>query len=353
MTMTTDPPSLPGPSRPARVLVTGAGGPAAVSFMRAVASSFGAGVELWAYDVDPCAVGLYLVPAGRRGLLPMGDAPEFADVLVEVCDSARIDVVVPTVDTEMLPVCHRRDELASRGTTVLAPSVATLETCLDKWTLAQVCAGRPWLPRTELLVDGFDASSWSWPTIVKPRHGSGSRGIVLVHGPDELDALPHDGSLLVQEELPGVEHSIDVLAYADGSVAAAVPRCRLKVDSGIAVAGRTEHDPVLEALAREVATAIGLSSVANVQVKADASGCPKLLEVNPRFPGSMPLTVASGVDMPTIALSEALGLPVPAEVGFRDLATVRFWEDVFVPVEEGHPVPLTAGALAEEQGPRP
>ena len=46
--------------------------------------------------------------------------------------------------------------------------------------------------------------------------------------------------------------------------------------------------------AREVARLIGLTTVANVQVKIDVAGEPALLEVNARFPGTMPLTIAAG-----------------------------------------------------------
>lgn len=71
-----------------------------------------------------------------------------------------------------------------------------------------------------------------------------------------------------------------------------------------------------------------------MQVKQDASGAPSLLEVNPRFPGSMPLTVASGVNMPRLALDDALGRVVPASVAFRPLAMVRSWHETFLDVHE-------------------
>jgi carbamoyl-phosphate synthase large subunit len=319
-----------GDGRPRRVLVTGAGGPAAVAFMRAVR---GPDVELWAVDVDPYAVGLYLVAAGRRLLVPNGDDPGFVDAVAGLCRRAAVDVLVPTVDTELLPLCRRRDELAAAGTTVLAPSVATLECCLDKWRLVQACAGLGITPRTAVLDGGFDPAGWAFPVIAKPRQGSGGRGVRLIDSADQLRTVPDDGSYLVQENLPGVEHSLDVLAYADGRVAAVVPRSRLKVDSGIAVAGCVDADERLVAIGRRVAEAIELTSVANVQVKADVDGRPRLLEVNPRFPGSMPLTVASGVDMPRLALADAIGSPVPSPVPFRPVAMVRHWEDVVVDVD--------------------
>jgi carbamoyl-phosphate synthase large subunit len=186
------------------------------------------------------------------------------------------------------------------------------------------------VPATAVVDAAFDPAGVPLPAIVKPRSGSGSRGIRLVEHAAELDALERDGTLLVQEHLPGPEHSLDVLARADGEVVAVVPRERLKIDSGIAVTGRTLHDDRLDTFAREVARLIGLTSVANVQVKADAAGAPALLEVNPRFPGTMPLTIASGVDMPRLAVGEALGTPVPdGPLPFEDIAMVRFFQERF------------------------
>ena len=121
-----------------------------------------------------------------------------------------------------------------------------------------------------------------------------------------------------------------MIARADGHVAGVVPRARLKVDSGIAVTGRTLHDAGLERFAREVAGLIGLTTVANVQVKGDTAGEPALLEVNARFPGTMPLTIAAGIDMPQLAIGEALGTPIPdGPLAFEDIAMVRYFEERF------------------------
>lgn len=43
----------------------------------------------------------------------------------------------------------------------------------------------------------------------------------------------------------------------------------------------------------------------------------------------MPLTVASGVNMPALALADAVGLVVPRGVPFRPLAMVRTWTETF------------------------
>jgi carbamoyl-phosphate synthase large subunit len=327
---------------PARVLVTGAGGPSGVSILLAMAAE---PVTMLAADVDPYAAGLYLVPSRRRAIVPRGDDPGFADALLDLCTREAVDLVVPTVDTELLPLARARSRYAEAGVGLVLASAQTLEVCLDKWLLAERCREVVRVPATAVVDAAFVAAAWALPVIVKPRSGSGSRGIRLVERHEELEALERDGTLLVQEHLPGVEHSLDVLARADGHVAAVVPRARLKIDSGIAVTGRTLHDDRLDAFAREVARLIGLTTVANVQVKEDTTGAPALLEVNPRFPGTMPLTIASGVDMPRLAIGEALGTPIPdGPLPFADLAMVRFFQERFFSFDDIAALQLDAAA---------
>src|SRR5215211_4083311 len=219
----------PDPMRTHRVLVTGMGGPAGIAFLHAAGRP---DLEFVAVDMDACAAGLYLVPAGRRALVPPGDADDFVDALLHLCIAADVNVLVPTVDAELLPIARRRREFHDAGIALLMASEVTLGICLDKWQLAQTCAGRVDLPDTALLDRYFEPDAWTWPAIAKPRRGSGSRGVITVRDAEAARLLPSDGTLIVQELLPGLEYSLDVLAYPDGHVAAVVPRSRLRVDSG-------------------------------------------------------------------------------------------------------------------------
>jgi carbamoyl-phosphate synthase large subunit len=320
------------PTSGPRVLVTGVGGPSGVCILRALADR---PVTLLAGDIDPYAAGLYLVESDRRVILPRGDDQRFADILLARCEQDSVDVLVPTVDSELIPLAARRAQFEQAGVQLVLAPLETLEVCLDKWALHARCHGQVRVPDTVLVDDTFDPASAPLPAIVKPRVGSGSRGIHRVDRVEELERLERDGSLLVQELLPGAEYSLDVLATGDGRVIAVVPRERLKVDSGIAVTGRTCHDERLETIGREVAELIGLTGVANVQVKGDVHGEPALLEVNPRFPGTMALTVASGPDMPWLCVANALGQEMPQEMlPFTDIAMVRFFQERFLPFEE-------------------
>jgi carbamoyl-phosphate synthase large subunit len=318
-------------TRPVRVLVTGAGGPAAVSVLKSLRAD--PSVTLIAADMDPWAAGLYLVPAAERVLIPAGLAPGFADALLARCVAMRADIVIPTVDSELRPLAAARARYAAAGAELLLAPDRALELTLDKLALARSCADVVRVPRTETLAVA-DSASWMYPVIVKPRTGSGSRDISLVSSAAELDAMGKSEDLIVQEYLPGQEYSIDVIADGSGHVIAAVPRVREKVDSGVSVAGRTIRDHELVAFGTAVARRTGLTYIANVQCRRDREDRPALLEVNPRAPGALPLTVASGVDMPRIALDALRGRKVPAHVEFREIAMVRFLEERFIELGE-------------------
>jgi carbamoyl-phosphate synthase large subunit len=313
-----------------RVLVTGVGGPAGVAVLRSLLKR--GDVEAFAGDMDGWASGLYLVSAERRRILQPGLSPDFVDGIRQLCIDDAIDVVVSTVDVELPPLAARRDDLG--GAVLAAPSVATLDVTLDKWELALRCTPLLRVPVTRLLnADGIGLR-WNFPVIVKPRRGAGSRGVRLVPDRATLTAMEPDEALIIQEHLPGDEFSVDVLADSDGNVVAAVPRTRTRVDSGVSIAGQTVHDEGLEQTAAAVARAIGLRGVANVQLRRDTEGVPALLEVNPRFPGALPLTIAAGVDMPSLVLDLALGRDIPKTIDFVELANVRYLEDIFVPPAE-------------------
>lgn len=313
-----------------RVLVTGAGGPAGVAVIRSLLQR--ADLTVFAADMDGWASGLYLVPASQRRLVPPGASEEFVPVLRQLVAEDHLDLVISTVDVELLSVAGRRDELAPA--VLAAPSAETLRVALDKLALAELCEPTGRAPRTVLA--GLDALAvdWEFPAFAKPRTGAGSRGIRIVHDRAALEQLPLDEGLIVQDLLPGEEYSVDVLADAKGNIVAAVPRVRARVDSGVAIAGRTVRDPELEETAAQVARAIGLVGVANVQLRRGRDGRAMLLEVNPRFPGALPLTIEAGVDIPSLVADLFLGRDLPERIEFREIATVRFLEDVFIGVDE-------------------
>lgn len=314
-----------------RILLTGAGGPSAISVWKSLSAEH----ELHMADMDPCAAGLYLVAADRRLLVPRGDDPGFVPAVLEACKARGIDVLLPTVDSELLPLALARGDVERLGIALPICPLACLRDCRDKHALLSRLEGMAPVPDSEPLTQDVAGRTNRFPRFVKPRLGAGSRGAAKVTRREDLDALPKDGSYLLQEYLPGEEYSVDVYVRGDGHVIAAVPRERMKTDSGVAVTARTvKAADVIEAAVR-VARAIGVRYVANVQFKRAADGVFKLLEVNPRFPGTLPLTIAAGVDMPKLLVDEIAGKKLPdGLMPFDEIMVVRYWTEHYLDPED-------------------
>lgn len=312
-----------------KVLITGAGGPAAIAFFKSVTEM--PGVEPFMGDMNPFSTGLYLVDEAHRVVLPAGADESFSDFVLDFCRNRSITVVVPTVDCELAPLARREADFDRAGIALMASPLPALEACNDKLTLMERLEGKVALAAYRAYEGPASIHPGEYPVIVKARNGSGGTGVHVARRPEDLSLVPTDGSYMVQEYLPGTEYSVDVYIDRDRRVLASVIRERIRVDSGVAIIARTIHDPAMSELAREIALEIGIRHVANVQFKRDADGQPRLLEINPRFPGTMPLTVAAGADMPKMCLREAAGETLDEVAGYRAIAMVRHWEETFLP----------------------
>ena len=314
-----------------RILITGAGGAAAISVWK----SLGAAHELHMADMDPLAAGLYLVPEAQRMIIPRGDDPRLVDVLHDACRARGIEMLLPTVDSELFPVAMARERFEAMGVTLPISPAECLRLCRDKQLLLERVKGEVPVPAFEPLTQEAADRVDSFPRFVKPRLGAGSRGVAKIVRREDLETQPKDGSVILQEYLPGEEYSIDVYVRRDGVVVGAVPRERMKVDSGIAVASRTVNVPEVIQSAIRTAELIGIRGIANVQFKRAADGVFKLLEVNPRFPGTLPLTTAAGIDMPKLMVDEAMGRPLPDKLmSFKELMVVRYWTERYFDPQE-------------------
>lgn len=238
-------PSPQEASTPPRVLVAGAGGRSGVGAIKALDSER---LDLFSADVDPHAPGLNLVEEDRRLPVVKGSGDSYTELLFELCERHRIDVLVPALDCELLLLASARFFFAEIGTRIILPSEKTLRVCLDRRALRRCC-----------------------------------RGVVRVS----------DSALA--DDLPGAEYSLATLVCSDGKVIAVVPWAQ--GDSGATATGRTVHDEGLEKIGRQIAVRIGLTSLANIHLKEASDGEPVLLEVSPSISGTTPPAPASGVSM--------------------------------------------------------
>ena len=153
----------------------------------------------------------------------------------------------------------------------------------------------------------------------------------VVEDPAGLDyVLGQVPDPLVQARVTGREFTVDVLADAHSRVLAAVPRWRVETKAGISTKGITFQDAAVVAVVGRVVGALRLTGPANVQGFA-SHGSPVVIEVNPRFSGGLPLSLAAGADLVGQYLNGVLGHPIdPERLRFRpDASMFRYHSEVF------------------------
>jgi biotin carboxylase len=262
-----------------------------------------AGDHVLALDANPDAVGLRL--AGRAAVVPRADEPGYAEALLAAIDEHRPAALVCTVAEEYAALAPLTDRLAELGTKTWLPEHADL--CLDKVAFA-AALGAAGVPHPATVRTAYEAQLIAGPWVVKPARGRGSRDVVFVDDPRDLDhAFATVPDAIAQTRLPGLEFTADALVARDGTLLTCVPRWRDETRGGISVRGTTFDSAAVTAVVAATLHAVGHTGPANVQGfvadpealsgNPDAPVAVAVVEVNPRFSGGLPLTLAAGADV--------------------------------------------------------
>jgi predicted ATP-grasp superfamily ATP-dependent carboligase len=206
----------------------------------------------------------------------------------------------------------------SAYTYLLIPDLKKIEFVRDKGNLIRFAEahGIP-TPKTFYVLPTSSSSSTSpIPAVIKPRISSGSFGIVYVKkGGDLVSSYQNIHKRypfpLIQEWIPdgGGTFGLSALFDEASDVKAAFVHKKLRmypIQGGPStLAEGVEHPQIME-LGLSLLKSLNWVGVGMVEFKVDPrDGIPKLMEVNPRFWGSLQLAVVSGVDFPFLILKMA------------------------------------------------
>src|SRR5687767_7583600 len=122
--------------------------------------------------------------------------------LLNLAERERIDIVVPTIDTELATLSAERHSFAEAGVRVFVSSPQTVQICADKimtnsWLAAH---GFPTVGQATPETVLSRPPEWEYPLIVKPRCGSGAERVRRVRCAEELAVLSRlEPDLIVEE----------------------------------------------------------------------------------------------------------------------------------------------------------
>jgi carbamoyl-phosphate synthase large subunit len=269
--------------------------------------------------------------ADRAHLVPLSSDPCYVDHVAAICEREGIGLLVPTIDDELPLFSQAVDRFAEIGVSVAVSDAFVTSLCNDKYATSAylrergISAAESWLPDTLPAEPAF-------PLFVKPRFGRGSVGAFAAENRRQLEFfVEYVQEPVVQEFLRGAEYTIDVFCDFEGRPLSVVPRERAVIRAGVIDRGRTSRDPALVELALQCAEALPFRGACNIQCRM-SGGRPAVFEINPRFSGGIPLTIAAGADFPRMLVELALGRPVAPRIGAftADLWMTNYESSLFV-----------------------
>lgn len=317
-----------------KVLVTDAQHRAALAIIRSLGRKkfkITAGSEL------KSAMGLYSKYCTEKVVYPnpKRDPLSFLKELLKLVKTKDFDCILPSHTYTMLLLCKYRD-IFSRYTEIPPPSYDIFYNAYDKARLLKIAIKNGInCPETYFFndLDEILSAISRYPVVVKPskRHGV---GIAICKTKSELkekysEMVSRYGDCIVQEYIPnGGEWGVYTLFdYNSKPVALTVQKRRRTLHhyGGASTFRETIRNERLVKIAFDLLKKLKWSGVAMVEFRIDArDGIPKLMEINPRFWGSLQLSISSGVDFPHLLYRLTTDKKIVPNLYFREGVQCRW-----------------------------
>lgn len=292
--------------------------------------SLGLKGKVLAADISKTAPAIY--HADNHRIIPKISSDEFIEAIITVCKEEKIDLIVPTIDTELEKLSNNKELIeVNTNAKVLVSREEVIKICRDKYSTQKFFESNGFeMPR---LIDKKDIENknYKFPLFIKPLNGSSSINTFKVNNLKELEFfLEYVPEPIVQEFIEGDEFTIDVFTDFNSNPITIVPRQRLATRGGEVAKGVTKKDREIIAEIKRIIEVLKPIGHITVQCMKTKNGI-KFIEINPRFGGGAPISIKAGANSPMnlykLLLEEKLNYNEDYE---ENLLALRHDEAVFL-----------------------
>jgi predicted ATP-grasp superfamily ATP-dependent carboligase len=303
-----------------KILITDAYRGSALSIIRSLGRK---GYTVYAADSEKKSVGFYSRYVSKQIVYPSPElyANRFQQFMLETVKREGIDLIIPVTDLTIYPLLKMRKEFEAVSRLAI-PDDEQLAIVSDKYRT--MCLAQEWdvpVPKTILVNTAREAlehaKELQWPIVLKPQiskllnsdHRIKSLHVTYANSESELKCAMQElegvCSVLLQSFYAGSGVGIELLAHEGTLLAVFEHKRRREIPvSGGASSYRESValEPELVDYASRMIKALSWTGLAMVEFKSGIHGA-KLMEINGRVWGSLPLAVKSGVDFPALLAS--------------------------------------------------
>jgi predicted ATP-grasp superfamily ATP-dependent carboligase len=259
----------------------------------------------------------YIFPSPRE------NPDKYSEMLIELIKEEHFKCIIP-LEEPTIDILYKAKETIELYTKITLPSKESYIIANDKWETIQLARNLEIpLPDSYLTDDKEDINkiiqNLKFPLVLKPRHSSGSRGLRKVNNTDEFNKYHHlikakYGIPIIQECLPVEGQGLGVACLVEnGNTKKSFSYKRLReypVNGGPGTLNESTDDPVIKDYAAKIMKELNWTGIAMVEFKIDTrDSLPKLLEINPRFWGSVHLSIVAGINFPYLLYQQTVHSP--------------------------------------------
>ncbi len=217
----------------------------------------------------------------------------YIDNLLQICADDHIDLIIPTIDTDLLILSENKESFEAIGTKVLISAPEMIRICRDKSITSQFftsCGLQAPMP-----VNNWREYNAGYPAFIKPKDGSSSINAFKVENEKELEVYAElIKDYIVQPFVSGREYTVDIFCDWDGNPISIVPRERLQVRAGEVLKTKICMDGQMIKESEILCAAFKPCGPLTVQLIRDNEGVDWFIEINPRYGGGAPLSMKAG-----------------------------------------------------------
>lgn len=291
------------------------------SSVAAIRSLGGNGLNVTAGETTRFATGFFSKYCHKHFVYPSPSKYEekFIHNVLKLVKNQEYDVIFPMTDDTLIPIIKNKKKI-SKYSEIPFSDFKIIEKALNKAKTIEIALeNNISCPETYLITKIDDLPDFSFskfPLLIKPVQSYGSRGVVVCNSLMELNEKSESiyqkfGPFLVQEYIPyKSEIGVYTLFNFDSEPRAVTVQRRIRsypISGGPSTLRETINDPQLIEMAFKLLKSLEWQGIAMVEFRIDPrDGKPKLMEINPRFWGSLNLSILSGVDFPYLLYKMAV-----------------------------------------------
>jgi len=245
---------------------------------------------------------------------PSSGADAFLARIDYILSRTRIDVIVPTLDSEVILYIRMKQELLDRGIKTFTPDEEHF-LLRDKIKLANFFPDKGIaIPQTIIVSEASQIRSlygnMEFPVIVKGRLYEAYKANTIEEAVKYFYDLQAKWGLpvIIQKIIPGDEFNVVILGDGEGGIIGMVPQRKLVItDKGKGFGGVVVSNPALDEFARKAISILKWRGPCELEVIKGADNVIYLIEINPRFPAWVRLAEGAGQNLPAATVLLALG----------------------------------------------